>query len=116
MGTNGLLSFDIGFDSFFNVEFPGFVSDLYLVAVFWDDADTRGEGSGQVSYEIHESGYLLDHVNAFIRRQNPSDFQGTWMIVTFWDAINPYYGPSSSEVCLYTNVIIAIQFSMFSLH
>ena len=96
MGINGLLSFDTPFDTWFNQPFP-FGFSLYLVAPFWDDADTRG-GSGQISYEIHQSGYYLDHVSSFIRARNPSEFQGTWMMVTFWDAIHPFIGAFNSEV------------------
>ena len=89
MGTNGLLSFDIPYDFWFNVVFPGSVEGRYLVAAFWDDADAT-QGSGQVSYEIYETGYQLDYVSAFIRRRNPSSFQGTWMMVTMWNSVQPF--------------------------
>ena len=59
--------------------------------------DIRG-GNGEVSYETYQSGYYLDQVNEFLRRKIPSGFQGTWMIVVFWDAVHPYFGASSSEV------------------
>ena len=51
-----------------------------------------------VSYEIYDSGYFLDHISAFVRFQRPSDFQGTWMAVVYWDAIHPYIGVDSPEV------------------
>ena len=73
------------------------MSSLYLVAPFWDDVDTR-EGNGEISYEIYESGYFLDHVSAFVRKQRPSTFQGTWMVVVYWDAVHPYLGTTSPEV------------------
>ena len=90
VAVNGLLSFDTPYGSFFNEQFPGFfTSTRYLVAPFWDDADTRNDG-GEISYEVHSSGYLLDHVSAYIRAQRPSEFQGTWMLVVFYDAVQPY--------------------------
>ena len=100
MGTNGLLSFDTAYNSWFNQPFPGsfFIASRYLVAPFWDDVDIRG-GNGQISYEVHESGYFLDHISAFVRAQRPSEFQGTWMMVVFWDAVHPYFGASNPEVC-----------------
>lgn len=69
------------------------------MAPFWEDADTTG-GRGVVSYEIHESGYLLDHVNAFLNARRPSPFQGTWMLVVFYDAVQPYAFSGNSGVCI----------------
>ena len=60
------------------------------MAPFWEDADTRG-GRGVVSYEVHESGYMLEHVSAYLQSQRPSTFQGTWMLVVFYDAVQPYF-------------------------
>ena len=99
MGTNGLLSFDTSYNSFSNQQFPGnfFISSRYLVAPFWDDVDIR-DGSGEISYEIHTSGYYLDEVNLFLRRKRPSDFVGTWMAVIYYDAVHPFFGLSSPEV------------------
>ena len=91
IAVNGLISFDEPYGSSFNVPFPGFVGFRYLVAPFWDDANIVG-GRGQISYEVHESGYLLDHVNAYIRAQRPSEFQGTWMLIVFYDAVQPFFG------------------------
>lgn len=99
VATNGLLSFDTSYGSFFNQPFPGSfaIFNRYLVAPFWDDVDTRFDG-GEISYEVHESGYFLNRVNSFLRRSRPSRFEGTWMMVAYWDAVNPYFGLFSSEV------------------
>ena len=74
-----------------NQPFPGsfFISSRYLVAPFWDDANING-GRGQIYYEVHESGYFLDLVSAYLRMQRPSEFQGTWMLVVFYDAVQPF--------------------------
>ena len=100
IGTNGLISFDSAYNPFGNEEFPGSpdASSRYLVALFWDDIDISRGGVGQVSYEIHTSGYYLDQVSDFLKRQRPSGFRGTWMLVTYWDSVRPYPGSSSPEV------------------
>ena len=99
MGTNGLLSFKTPYNSFSNQQFPGSttISSRYLVAPFWDDVDIVG-GNGEISYEIHQSGYYLDEVNAFLQRKRPSEFEGTWMAVVYYDAVHPYIGSSNPEV------------------
>lgn len=99
VGTNGLVSFGASYNSFFNQQFPGSssISFRYLVAPFWDDVDTRG-GNGQVYYEVHQSGHFLNQVSSFIRKIKPSSFQGTWMLVVYWDAVHPYFGAVNPEV------------------
>ena len=97
VGTNGLLSFGTAYNFFQNREFP--FSARYLVAPFWDDMDTRG-GNGRISYEIHQSGYFLDQVSTYLNRKRPSEFQGTWMAVAYYDAVHPYLGTSNPEVSM----------------
>lgn len=106
VGTNGLLSFDAPYNSFSNQQFP--ISSRYLVAPFWDDVDIRG-GRGEISYEIHTSGYYLDEVNTFLQRKRPSDFAGTWMAVIYYDAIHPYFGLSNPEVKYVFSTLILFQ-------
>lgn len=71
------------------------------MAPFWDDVDIRFN-TGDISYEIHESGYFLDQVNAFIQQKRLTDFEGTWMIVVFYNAVHPFFGLFSSEVCSFS--------------
>lgn len=99
VATNGLLSFGTPYGPFFNQPFPGSsaIFTRYLVAPFWDDVHTSF-GSGQISYEIHQSGYYLDRVNKFLKRNRPSTFEGTWMMVVYWDAVHPYFALSNTEV------------------
>lgn len=99
VATNGLVSFGSPYGSFFNQQFPGSgtINFRYLVAPFWDDVDTRF-GGGQVSYEIHQSGYYLNEVNTFLRRKRPSTFEGTWMMVANWDAVRPYHAFFNQDV------------------
>lgn len=89
IGTNGLISFGAIYNFPSAHNFPLFPVPLYLVAPFWADVDISG-GNGDISYEIYDSGYFLDHVSAYIRRQKPSLFQGTWMAVAYWNAVHPY--------------------------
>ena len=67
------------------------------MAPFWDDVDIRFN-TGQISYEIHESGYFLDQVNDFIVESRPVDFVGTWMMVAYYDAVHPFFGLFSPQV------------------
>ena len=67
------------------------------MAPFWDDVDIRG-GNGQISYQTYQSGSDLDQVSSFLESQKNISFQGTWMLVVFWDAVHPYFGASRSEV------------------
>ena len=104
IGTNGLLSFGTGYNSFFNQQFPGSatISSRYLVAPFWDDVDIRG-GNGDITYKILQSGSEINLVNNFVRNQtNFTSFEGTWMIVVFWDRVHPFsFGNSDSEVTVH---------------
>lgn len=92
--------------------FPGFVSLLYLVAPFWDTSF----GNGIISYEIYESGYVLDTVSAFIRQRNPSNFQGTWMMVAFWDSVRVYFSVFSTEVSNYMYRLTHLKLSLHPIY
>ena len=111
MGTNGLLSFDPAYNPFSNEVFPGGsdTSSRYLVAPFWDDTDISSDEVGQISYEIHESGYYLEQVADFLRRKRPSSFIGTWMLVAYWDSVRPFPGSSATAV----SASIVSQLSLF---
>lgn len=101
IGTNGLLSFGSLYNAFGNQDFPGTsdISSRYLVAPFWDDIDISNDETGQISYEIYESGsYYLDQVNDFLLRKRPSNFSATWMSVAYWDSVRPFPGGTSTEV------------------
>ena len=100
VGTNGLLSFNFAYNPFSNEVFPGGsdTSSRYLAAPFWDDTDISSDEVGEISYEIHESGYYLEQVTDFLRRKRPSSFIGTWMLVAYWDSVRPFPGSSSTAV------------------
>ena len=101
VGTNGILSFDVAYNSWSNVPFSENFPE-YVVAPFWDDVNIVG-GNGQITYEIHEDGYFLDQVNSFLQKRRPSSFVGTWMLVAYWDAVAPFlfFGDSESGVRSY---------------
>ena len=102
MITNGLISFDIPYTFFFNQPFPGTVSNLYLIAPFWDDVDIRSE-SGTISYEIHTSGPSLETVSSYVRSQTNSSFEGYWMIVVYWDRVHQFFFSPSLDVSYHNN-------------
>ena len=100
IGTNGLLSFGSGYNSWSNQDFPGnsAISSRYLVAPFWDDVDIRGD-NGEISYQVFQSGDDMEIVSSFIRSQTSfTTFEGTWMMVVFWDSVHPYFGAANIEV------------------
>lgn len=100
VGTNGIVSFgNSAYNPYTNSLFP--VSGQYLVAPYWDDIDLR-YGNGRLSYEVHDSGFYLNEVSRFIARRRPSDFQGTWMAVIFYERVPPYPAASSTQVRILT--------------
>lgn len=111
--TNGLISFNTPFPTFFNQIFPGGVSTLFLVAPFWDDVNTNIGGT--ISYEIHTSGDMMEQVSAYIQQQTSADFEGYWMMVVLWDSVPPFsfFGATDdvSKALHYKNAI-----SSFSPH
>ena len=95
VGSNGIISFGSVYNYHHNIPFPD--ENRYLVAPFWDDADTKG-GNGVISYQEYGSGYFLEHVSLFVRKQSPSTFHGTWMTVVYWDAVHPYPATNNIKV------------------
>ena len=94
-----MISFGTGYNSFFNQAFPGNTAtqSRYLVAPFWDDVDIQFD-TGEISYEIHESGYFLGQVSSFITSSRASDFEGKWMMVVYYDKVHPYIGLFNPQV------------------
>lgn len=81
------------------------------MAPFWDDVDIRG-GNGDIYYQTFKTGEDIDLVNRFLQAQtNYTSFEGTWMMVVFWDRVHPFFGSSNPEVIRlhyfmsYTNTI-----------
>ena len=64
------------------------------MAPFWDDINISGGDRGAISYETFESGYFLEQVNAFLQRIRPTSFEGTWMLVAYYNEVSPF---SSTE-------------------
>ena len=80
-----------------NSAFPG-SSTRYLVAPFWDNINI-GRG-GKISYETFQSGYFLDQVNAYIQRQRPTAFNGTWMMSAYYKEVQALAGTGEVSVCV----------------
>ena len=89
MGSNGVISFGSSYDDYINREFTSTFRE-YLVAPFWDDININNGGT--ISYEIFESGYYLEQVNAYIQRKRPTDFEGTWMMNVYYKEVSPFAG------------------------
>lgn len=62
-----------------------------MVAPFWADFDTTMGGS--ISWEIHDnisSPALVGQVNSFVQGEyGDQTFQGSWMLVAFWQNVQP---------------------------
>ena len=100
MGSNGIISFGSSYNLYDNAAFTSTFTGLYLLAPFWDDINI-GKG-GTISYEIFESGYYLEQVNAYIQRQRPAAFEGMWMMNVYYKEVQPFSGVGevSNTKCL----------------
>ena len=103
MGSNGIISLGNTYNPYTNSKFPG-SSGYYLLAPFWDDIDIADGGT--ISYETFQSGYFLEQVNAYIQRQRPTAFNGTWMMSVYYKEVQPYSG--TGEVCVYVRVYMCV--------
>ena len=89
VSSNGLLSFNRSTNFFNPVLFPNSTSYSYIVAPFWADHDPRP--AGQISYAVYSTNSeVLSTVNRFIRQQTGTNFEGSWMLVAYWDNIPEY--------------------------
>lgn len=90
VGSNGIISFGTSaYNSHSNSAFPG-ATGRYLVAPYWDDINIANGGT--IAYETIQSGFLLEEVNAYIQRKLPTQFEGTWMLVGYYNAVRPFRG------------------------
>ena len=102
VGSNGLISFGTsGYNPYSNTNFPG-NSGRYLIGPFWDDINTNN--GGETSYETFQSSYYLGQVNAFLNRKRAivAEFEGTWMMVAYYDDVAPISG--SAGVCMLSQI------------
>ena len=44
--------------------------------------------SGEVAYEVHTNGYLLQQVNSAISLELNETFEGVWLLVVYWNNVN----------------------------
>ena len=102
VGSNGIISFGtLAYNGHSNSAFPG-SSGRYLLAPYWDDINISSGGT--ISYETFESGFFLKEVNEYIRRKLPTGFEGTWMLVAYYNAVAPYSAGSEEVSLLFVSV------------
>ena len=70
------------------------------MAPFWDDINISGGDRGAISYETFESGYFLEQVNAFLQRIRPTSFEGTWMLVAYYNEVFPISSTGEVRICV----------------
>lgn len=100
VGTDGWITFGRSLQASEPELFPSSSADIfwtYIIAPFWGDLSTVD--SGIVSWEIHNttlSPELLNDVDTFISVEYGDEyFNGTWMIVGFWENLLESEGHSS---------------------
>ena len=87
----------------------------FVAAPFWSDIDLRLEG--QVSWDIYteQSPEMLTMVTSFIRENANATFNGTWMMVAFWEDVHPFphgagsttpFAQSVCRACVHTGICI----------
>lgn len=104
VGSNGIISFGTSaYNPVSNSAFPG-PTGIYLIAPYWDDININNGGT--ISYEAFESGYLLEQVNDFLQRRGLTDFEGTWMMVVYYDSVHPFTGTGEVHGT-YTNLFLS---------
>lgn len=60
----------------------------YIAAPFWSDITTTTSGS--VSWELNDSDDTLREVSNLIQAEvGDSYFTGTWMLVAYWENVQP---------------------------
>ena len=95
VGSNGLLSFrwpyNLSTNSWFSVR-----GRDYLIAPFWDLVY-----GGRLLYEIYMWVVIFwEKVNTFLQIKRPSNFNGTWILVAYWNAVQtPFWPVRYNFVC-----------------
>lgn len=117
VSTNGLISFDRSFRSFWPRIFPGYTY-VSIVSPFWSDADTRQDG--EVFYQIYD-----DPLSSYVQRATQdvrdlggpecSNFTATWVLVVTWNEVPDFAVPSAAERNTFQVVVITDGLTTFSL-
>ncbi|TRY83024.1 hypothetical protein DNTS_007642 [Danionella cerebrum] len=94
VNNNGDLTFEHAYASFSPFQFPGYgITDI--IAPFWTDFDTRG--NGVVSYHQYTSGSVLTQATQDINQYFPGlSFSATWVFIATWDRV-AYFPVTGTE-------------------
>ena len=116
VGTDGWISFGHALNNSNPALFPTNSADefwTFTVAPFWSNLDTSQ--GGNVSWEIHNislSHELIETVNNFIHDEyGDVNFNGTWMLLGFWEDVTPS-GKSSPVSFFYILNQLVIYYNM----
>ena len=105
MSSNGLLSFNSPYLSWWPIPFPYGRSLVPIIAPYWTDLDFRNDNteSSKIYYQTYSSEdnglqsfrseVLLDMFNDRLRSYagEAVDFEPDWMTVITWNKATPYY-------------------------
>ena len=53
----------------------------------WEHTPPPPPPTGQVAYEVHTTGNLLEQVNLEISQELGVPFEGVWLLVVYWKAV-----------------------------
>lgn len=95
VGTNGWISFGRSIEGYNPELFPATSSAhvfwTSVITPFWANQSTLY--GGIVSWEIHNNSLspdIIDQVTTFIEEEyGDSEFNGTWMMICFWEDVAP---------------------------
>ena len=95
MNNNGHLSFAEPYSTFIPEELPD--DDVFLVAMFWADIDTRPEDGGLVWYRITTSPDLLQKALSDIQKTYPTVSDLDYLFIATWDHVG-YFSQMTNKV------------------
>ena len=87
------MSFGKPYVKFSPFEFPSpDVLDFSIVAPFFFDVDIRE--SGNITYEVHTEGKILDFMSVFVTKEEEIPFKANWMLLVYWNAVPAFREPN----------------------
>lgn len=127
ISTNGYMSLGTSFNGFTPQPLDT-VSARHIICPFWADAMTLPGGNSAVFYRVlnkpfkvkgysFTQGDIFRFVDSEIRaRENVTDFEARWMLITTWYRLVPYGATSGVEVsdlfCSHKYVVFLAKFTL----
>ena len=99
-----MISFSAPFSLYDPTPFP--VSNVFLIAPFWADVDTRG--TGEIYFKETTSDCLLSLVANIIQYEayQISRFKPKWLLIVTWHQVG-YYNNHTDQVIIFKPAVLA---------